>query len=139
MNIFAGLIEWANKLAQVDLKWDYFSKEIGNNIVYLVWETKLETSKEIVDLFQNPNFYDISITTEDEIRLFIDGKKVDFDEFMKHKNSFLLNDYKRFSYEWFDNMDDIVEIEEKWFKVIREAEKSKFTDTRVIKVDILKE
>lgn len=137
MNVFAGLIEWADKLKNIDLKWNYFSKELWNNIVYLVWETEIKTSKEIVDLFNNPSFYDISISTEDKIVLLVDGEKVGFEKFMKYKDGFLVDNYKSFSYEWFDDINDIVEIEETGYKVIREVEKSKIVDTRVIRVDIL--
>ena len=76
MNIFAGSISYTGTINTKDFNFYYLigktQEWISNILVY--WQTDLPSSKDIIDLLRNNldwemKSYDISISTEDSIKL----------------------------------------------------------------------
>ena len=132
MNLFAWnvTIPW-NVIVNL-LEYDYiesFTKDWNKNM-FIFWETKIETSEEIIK-FLEEKFgklinYDISISTEDKIEIL----SWEYEEWI----------YELVSFQW--EQVDFNEIKERFSEVqevisIREAEVSDKFWNKIIKVDFV--
>ena len=133
MNTFAWNITLkGNKQIPENFEYDYIeslSKTWDKNL-YVFWETKINSSQELVDFFKE-NLgelinWDISISSEDKIELL----PYDYEEWI----------YEVVSFQWeqidFNEIKSRFEEHDAIFS-IREAEKSEKFWNRVIKVDFV--
>lgn len=133
MNSFAWnlTLKW-NKTIIGKLEFDYvenFSKD-WNKVLYIFWDTDLETSSEMVkmltELFWELINYDISVSSEEKLSILWDS----YEEWV----------YELASFEW--EQVDFEEIVDRfsnfdWVISIREAEVSKRFWNKVVKVDFV--
>lgn len=131
MNIFSWNITLEGN-RKIDLDFDYIESlsKTWNKVIFVFWETKLETSSEVLDLLKKSLWstiaHDISISSEDNI----DILNSTYEEWI----------YELASFEWEEvSFDEIVDRFKDFEEVvsIREAEVSQKFGNRIIKVDFV--
>ncbi len=133
MNIFAWNIKISSQeLDKEKYDFDYIENNTDNwsKVLYVFWETDLETTKELLsrfeDIFWELEEYDLSISSEDKIELI----PYDYEEWI----------YEIASFEW--EKVNFKEIKDRFIDLdtvfsIREAEVSSKFWNKVIKVDFV--
>lgn len=132
MNVFAWniTISWKTIISWLDFDYVESLSKTWNKVVFIYWETKLKSSKDLVELFTEKLWelinYDLSISWEDKIK-FINW---DYEEWI----------YELVTFEW--ESVDFDEICERFWEFeevisIREAEISEKFWNKVIKVDFV--
>lgn len=132
MNLFAWNITVSSNTVIPDLEYDYVVNEAvnGDKVIFVFWETEFETSKDLVEYFEDKLWslknYDLSIETEDNIEVWWDW----YDDWV----------YELATFEWEHvNFDEILDrFQDVWEVVsVREAEDSDKFWNRVVKVDFV--
>lgn len=133
MNIFVWNIAInSEEIDDKDFEFDFVENDTGNwtKVIYVFWETELETSKDILKMLEEKFWaiesYDISISSEDKIELL----PFDYEEGIYEIASF---EWAKVTYE---------EIRERFLESdvvfsIREAEYSEKFWNKIIKVDFV--
>lgn len=131
-NIFSWSITFSWEINTSDFSFNFIIKEVNKNIfnIFMYWETKIESSLEIIDFIKSRInweilWFDISISTEDKIKLF--------------KNEKINWDYKFQSYEWIGVNFDSITLEQINSNAIsiREVENSKIFWNKIIRIDYI--
>ncbi|MDD2565703.1 MAG: hypothetical protein PHZ26_01910 [Candidatus Gracilibacteria bacterium] len=131
MNTLAGSITFNGSIELENFSLNYVLNKTKNGVsnIFVYGDTELESSKEVVECIRGKIIgeilcFDISISTEDKIKLFTTAKKL----------KYILKSIQGDNID-FDNV--LAGLNEPNIISVREAEDSKIFGNKVIKIDYL--